>query len=50
MDLTAGKVEKCFEELKSEWLAVDPSAGEENEKPDALQLTALRLYCIERID
>ena len=50
LDLTAGKVEKCFEEFKSEWLAVDPSAGQRDEKPDALRLTALRLYCIERID
>jgi hypothetical protein len=49
-DLTAGKVEKCFEELKSEWLAVDPSASERDEKPDMLQLTAVRLYHIERID
>jgi hypothetical protein len=49
-DLTAGKVEKCFEELKSEWLAVDPSAGQRDEIPDTLRLTAIRLYCIERID
>ncbi len=50
LDLTAGKVEKCLEKLRSEWLAVDLSAGEENEKPDAVRLTALRLFCIERID
>lgn len=49
-DLTTGKVEKCVEELRSEWLAVDPSAGQGDEKPDALRLTATRLYCIERID
>ncbi len=49
-DLTAGKVEKCFEELKSEWLAVDPSAGQRDEIPDTLRLTATRLYHIERID
>jgi hypothetical protein len=50
LDLAAGKVEKCVEELKSEWLAVDPSASQGKEKPDALRLTAIRLYSIERID
>lgn len=50
LDLASGKVEKCIEELKSEWLAVDPSAGQGKEKPDALRLTAVRLYSIERID
>jgi len=49
-DLTTGKVEKCVEELRSEWLAVDPSAGQGDKKPDALRLTATRLYYIERID
>jgi len=50
LDLVAGKVEKYVEELKTEWLAVDPSASQGKEKPDALRLTAIRLYSIERID
>ncbi len=51
LDLSAGKVEMYREELKSEWLAVDPeSAQKPNEQPAALRMTAVRLYKIERID
>ena len=51
LDLSAGKVEMYREELKSEWLAVDPeSAQKPNEQPAALRMTAVRLYEIERID
>lgn len=51
MDLSAGKVRMYREELKSEWLAVDPeSAQKPSEQPAALRMTALRLYEIERID
>jgi len=51
LDLTAGKVEKYLEKLQSEWIAVDPSAGQEDNKaPAALKMTAIRLYRLEKID
>ena len=51
LNLSTGKVEKYREELKSEWLAVDPeSAQKPNEQPAALRMTAVRFYEIERID
>ena len=51
LDLTAGKVEKYLEKLQSEWIAVDPSAGQEGDKePAALRMTAIRLYRLEKID
>lgn len=51
MNLATGKVTKYREELKSEWLAVDPeSAQKPDEEPAALRMKALRLYEIEKID
>ena len=51
LDLAAGKIRRYSENLKSQWLAVDPeSAQKPNEPPAALRMTAVRLYEIERID
>jgi hypothetical protein len=51
LDLTAGRIEEYFEKLKSEWVAVDPSASEKDEsEPAALRMTATRFYHIEKID
>ncbi|MBA7659895.1 hypothetical protein ES703_67889 [subsurface metagenome] len=51
LDLTAGKVEKYLEKLQSEWIAVDPAAGQEDDKePAALKMTAIRLYRLDKID
>lgn len=51
LDLAAGKVRRYNEHLKSQWLAVDPeSAQKPNAPPEALRMTAVRLYEIERID
>lgn len=51
MNLTTGKVGEYREELKSEWLAVDPeSAKKPDEEPAALRMKAFRLYQIEKID
>ena len=50
LDLTAGKVEEYVEELRTEWVAVDPSAGQEDKTPDALKMSATRLYRLEKID
>ena len=51
LDLTAGKVEKYTEKLRSEWLAVEPLAGQEGDRePAALKMVATRLYRIEKVD
>jgi hypothetical protein len=51
LDLTAGKIEKYSEEFRSEWIAVDPMASvKEGKEPDTLQMGAIRLHSIERID
>ena len=50
LDLTAGKVEKYFEEFRSDWIAVDPMANEKENEPDMLRMSATRLYHIERIN
>ncbi len=51
LDLTAGKVEKCLETLQSEWIAVEPLVGQNDEKePAVLTMTATRLYSLEKID
>jgi len=51
MNLTTGKVRRYREELKSEWLAIDPEASKKpDEEPSALRMKALRLYEIEKID
>lgn len=51
MDLSAGKVEKYVEKLRTEWVAVDPSAAQKADKePAALRMTATRLYELEKID
>ncbi len=49
LDLSEGKVEKCTEKLRTEWIAVDP-APEIDKEPSALRMTATRLYDIEKID
>ena len=51
LDLTTGKIEKYLEKLQSEWIAVDPLAGQKDDKePAALKMTAIRLYRLEKID
>jgi len=50
-DMTSGAVREYVEELKSEWLIVDPAAQPDSEKiPDALRMSALRLHSLERLD
>jgi len=49
LDLTAGKVEECRENLTTEWLIVDPNP-KNSEQPAALKMTAVRSYSIEKID
>jgi len=51
LDLNAGKTEEYFEKLQSEWVAVDPSAGQKADiEPAALRMTATRFHRIEKID
>ena len=51
LNLTTGKVEKYIEKLESEWIAVDPSAADKDEKePAVLKMTAIRLQHLEKTD
>ena len=51
LDLTAGKVEEYLERLESEWIAVEPSVGQKDDKePAVLKMTATRLYHLEKTD
>ncbi len=52
VDLNAGKIEKCIETLESEWIAVEPMAGQtdEGKEPAVLTMTANRLYSLEKTD
>jgi hypothetical protein len=49
LDLTAGKIEECLEELTTEWVMVDPNPAN-GEEPSALRMTATRLYHVEKIE
>jgi len=51
LNLTAGKVEECFEKLRTEWVIVDPSIEQsDDKKPAMLKMGVVRLYSLERID
>lgn len=51
LDLTAAKIEKHLETLRSEWIAIDPSPDKQSDKgPAALKMTATLLYHLEKID
>ena len=49
LDLTAGKVQECVEQLVTEWVVVNPNPKDDQE-PAALKMTALRLYHIKKLD
>jgi hypothetical protein len=49
LNLAEGKVEQCSENLLIEWIIIDPSS-KTNEMPDAIKMSALQNYSIERID
>jgi len=51
MNLDRGKVDQYTEELKSEWVAVDPeSVQKDDQEPAILRMTAVHFYQIVRID
>lgn len=55
LDATAGRISEYYEQLKCEWIAVDPdygrsADGSQTEKPNALRMAATRLYHIEKVD
>jgi len=49
LDLTAGKVKECSENLMSEWIIVDPNP-KQGQQPAALIMTAVNTFSIEKID
>jgi len=49
LDLSAGKVEACHENLTTEWLIVDPNP-KRSKRPAALKMSAVRSYSIEKMD
>jgi hypothetical protein len=51
LDLATGKVEKCFEKLRTEWIIVDPSIKPgDTKEPAAVKMAEAQLYSLERID
>jgi hypothetical protein len=51
LDLSSGKVQKYSEELQSQWLMVDPQAKRKgSEEPDAIIMSVVRSYNLERVD
>jgi len=51
LDVTNGRLEQYEEKLKCDWLAVDPAASaDQKTRPNALRMTALQVYEIERLD
>ena len=50
MDFNTGKINEYFEKLQCEWVAVDPTAAQNNEEPAVLRMAATRLYRIEKIE
>ena len=49
-DAATGQIEKYNEEFRSFWTAVDPLATKQEKEPDRFQMSATRIYRIERID
>jgi len=51
LDLTTGKIEKYFEELRSEWIAVDPDAKQnKDEEPAVVKMGAVRSHSLEKVN
>jgi hypothetical protein len=50
MDLTAGKIEECFEEMRSSWMVAVPSEKQPDAAPAVLTMGESRLYSLKKID
>lgn len=51
LDLDSGNIVEYLEDLKTEWLAVDPAyRADEQKRPNALRMAALRVVHLEKID
>jgi hypothetical protein len=50
LDLASGQIERYNEEFRSVWTAVDPLASKQEKEPDRFQMSATRIYRIERVD
>ena len=48
-DMTAGRVEKYFEKLQTEWIIAEPNPKNSKE-PDVIRLKAVRSYKLEKVD
>ena len=53
-DLTASKIEKYFENLRSDWVVVEPLDTKEKEEgqrePGVIRMRAIRSYSFTKID
>lgn len=49
LDLTDGKIVEYHEKLQVEWIVLDPNP-KDDKQPDAIRMTAVHLYSIEKID
>ncbi len=49
-DLTAGKIEKSFEKMQTEWIKAIDEPSEKEKGPAVLKMGTIRLYKMERID
>jgi hypothetical protein len=49
LDLDSGSVRVYSEEMRTEWVVVDPSAAPESGRPPAIKMAAGRLHRIERV-
>jgi len=49
-DLTAGKIEKSFEKLQTEWIRALADPSSEEKGPAVLKMGTIRLHRMERID
>jgi hypothetical protein len=51
LDLTTGKVDVYWEDLKTEWIIADPTAqAQPNKQPDVIRMIAVHKHRIERVD
>jgi hypothetical protein len=50
MDLTAGSVEECSEEMQSGWTVALPSEEKPDQEPSVLTMTEARFYSLKKID
>ncbi len=51
IDLNTGKVIEYVDDLKAQWLTIDPQAKPDSDKqPDAVKINIIRSFSIEKVD